>query len=466
MGERELVGLAGFGVLLLLIILRVPVALAMVSVGVGGAWALSLVAPYLRFAPYLSQFKTLTWNVVSSYELSVVPLFILMGHLAAQANLSRDLFQGLNVLVGRLRGGVAMAAVLACGGFGAVCGSSLATASTMGRIALPELRRLGYADDLATGSLAAGGSLGILIPPSVALVVYAIVVETSVVAMFQAAIVPGLIAVALFVAVIALRVGLRPAVAPATPRLERSVRRRALRRLVPVLGLFGAIILGLGAGLFTPTPAAGVGVFGVLVYGLWLRARLGPEEGLGWRGMVAAMRATAVTAGMLYFILIGAEVLKGFFARSGLPAALADAVAAASLGPWLVLGLVLVVLILLGCVMESLSMILVVVPFVFPVLVDLNGGDLVSASRAAYGLGSEELKVWFGVLALIVVELGLMTPPVGLNVFIIRAVSSGVSMATIFRGVGPFFCAELLRVLLIVSVPGVALLVPRLFQAM
>lgn len=462
MGERELVGLAGFGVLVLLIALRVPVALAMMTVGVGGSWVLSLVAPYLRFGPYLAQFKTLTWSVVSSYELSVIPLFILMGYLAAYANLSRDLFQGINVLVGRLRGGVAMAAVIACAGFGAVCGSSLATASTMGRIALPELRRLGYADGLATGTLAAGGSLGILIPPSVALVVYAIVVEASVVAMFQAAILPGLVAVVFFVVVIAARVRLRPALAPPTPPMTREASRLALRRLVPVIVLFGAIVLGLGAGLFTPTPAAGIGVFGVLIYGLWLRARCGAGEGLGRREIAAALRATAVTAGMLYFILVGAEVLKGFFARSGLPAALAEWVGTASLDPWLVLGLVLGLLILLGCVMESLSMILVVVPFVFPVLLDLNGGDLATAATSAYGLSAEELKIWFGVLALIVVELGLITPPVGLNVFIIRAVSPGVSMGTIFRGVLPFFGIELLRVVLILAVPGLALWLPRL----
>jgi len=462
MGERELVGLAGFGVLVLLIALRMPVAVAMVVVGIGGSWVLSLVAPFLRFGPYLSQFKTLTWSVVSSYELSVLPLFILMGYLAAHAKLSSDLFQGINAVVGRWRGGVAMAAVIACAGFGAVCGSSLATASTMGRIALPELRRLGYADRLATGTLAAGGTLGILIPPSVALVVYAIVVEASVVSMFQAAILPGVLAILLFMTVIAVWVRVHPAVAPAAPPQPSAQRRAAIRRLVPVLGLFGAIILGLGAGLFTPTPAAGAGVFGVLVYGLWLRLRHGPSEGLGWRQMAAAVRATAVTAGMLYFILIGAEVLKGFFARSGLPLALADWAGAASLDPWLVLGVVLVLLIVLGCVMDSLSMILVVVPFVFPVLVDLNGGDLATAASSAFGLSSEELKIWFGVLALVVVELGLITPPVGLNVFIIRAVGTGVPMGTIFRGVMPFFGVEVLRVLLLLAVPGLVLLVPRL----
>ncbi|MQX38439.1 TRAP transporter large permease [Roseospira navarrensis] len=459
MDERALVGAAGFLLLFVLIALRIPVALAMVLVGIGGNYALSIVAPFLRFEPYLAQFKTLTWSVVSNYALSVVPLFILMGYLASHANLSRDLFQGMNVLVGRLRGGVAMAAVMACAGFGAVCGSSLATASTMGRVALPELRRLNYADGLATGALAAGGTLGILIPPSVALVVYAIVVEASVVEMFQAAILPGVIAVALFVAVIALRVRLNPALAQPAPPPDAAARRRALRRLVPVLAIFSGIILGLGLGLFTPTPAAAVGVFAVLVYGVILKVRTG--EGLGVREIGDAIRDTAVTAGMIGFILFGAEVLKGFFARSGLPATLADWAASGAAEPWTVLVLVLVGLIVLGCFMDSLSMILVVVPFLFPVLLELNGGDWVTAADAAYGMGAEDLKIWFGILALVVVELGLITPPVGLNVFIIRAVSPGVRMGTIFRGVLPFFGVELGRVVLLVLLPGLALWLPH-----
>jgi len=458
MDERVLVGGAGLGVLFLLIMVRVPVALAMVMVGIGGNYALSIVAPFLRFGPYLAQFKTLTWSVASNYSLSLVPLFILMGYLAAHANLSRDLFQGLNVLVGRLRGGVAMAAVLACAGFGAVCGSSLATASTMGRVALPELKRLNYADGLATGALAAGGTLGILIPPSVALVVYAIVVETSVVEMFQAAIVPGLIAVVLFVAVIAVRVWLNPALARPAPPPDAAARRAALMRLLPVVVIFSVIVMGLGMGLFTPTPGAAVGVFAVLAYGMLLKWRTG--SGLGRREIADAVRDTAVTAGMIGFILFGAEVLKGFFARSGLPAALAEWAASGAADPWTVLILVLVGLVVLGCFMDSLSMILVVVPFLFPVLLELNGGDWVTAADAAYGMGTEDLKIWFGILALVVVELGLITPPVGLNVFIIRAVSPGVSMGAIFRGVLPFFCVELGRVALIVAVPWLALWLP------
>ncbi len=459
MAERELIGVGGLVVLFVLLGLRVPVGLAMVAVGVGGNYVLSLVVPYLRFEPYLKQFKTLLWNGVANYDLSVVPLFILMGYLASHANLSRDLFQGVNALVGRLRGGVAMAAIGACAGFGAVCGSSLATASTMGRVALPELKRMRYDPRLATGTLAAGGTLGILIPPSVALVVYAIIVEASIIEMFQAAIVPGLIAVAFFVAVIAVQVRLRPEIAPTAEPLSADERRAALLRLVPVLAIFGAIILGLGAGLFTPTPAAGIGVFAILAYGLLLRLR---GEGLSGAGIRLSLLDTAVTAGMIYFILFGAEVLKGFFTRAGLPSALADWAAASGLDPWAVLIAMLAILILLGCFMESMAMILVVVPFFWPTLVDLNGGDYVTAETAVYGMDPEQLKIWFGVLALVVVELGLITPPVGLNVFIISSLARDTPMGDVFRGVMPFFGSEILRVGLLLLFPALTLMLPRL----
>lgn len=461
MGERELIGLAGLLLLFLLLALRVPVGLAMILVGIGGNYALSLVVPFLRFEPYVKQFKTLLWNVVANYDLSVVPLFVLMGFLASQANLSRDLFQGINALIGRFRGGVAMAAIGACAGFGAVCGSSLATASTMGRIALPELKRMNYDAKLATGTLAAGGALGILIPPSVALVIYAILVEASIIRMFQAAVIPGLIAVAFFVMVVALLVRIKPGIAPLADPMGREAWGYAIRRLIPVLAIFGAIVLGLGAGLFTPTPAAAVGVFAILGYGLWLR-RSG--EGLSAAGIRQSLLDTAVTAGMIYFILFGAEVLKGFFTRAGLPAALAQWSATGGLDPWVVLVAMLLILILLGCFMESLAMILVVVPFFWPVLIDLNGGEAVTAATAAYGLDTDSLKLWFGILVLVVVELGLVTPPVGLNVFIISSLSRDTAMADVFRGVMPFFGAEIVRVGLLLAFPILTLLVPRLLS--
>lgn len=460
MNERELVGLAALLVLFVLLLLRMPVAVAMLVTGIGGSWVLSLVAPFLRFEPYLRQFKTLFWNTVASYDLSVVPLFILMGYLASHGGLARDLFAGIQALVGRRRGGVAMAAIGACAGFGAVCGSSLATASTMGRVALPELARLGYHPRLSTGTLAAGGTLGILIPPSVPLVIYAIVVEASILEMFQAAIVPGLLAILFFLAVIAIQVRRDPSLAPAAVAMEPAERRAALLRLLPVLLLFGAIILGLGIGLFTPTPAAGVGVCLILLYGLLLRA-LG-RGGIGRVEIGRAVLDTAVTSSMIYLILFAAEVLKGFFARTGLPAAIASWAAGSGLDPWLVLAAMLLLLVLLGCFLESLSMVVVVLPFFWPVLVELNGGEDVVAATAAYGLGNEELKVWFGILALVVVELGLVTPPVGLNLFIIGSLAPNVPMRETVRGVLPFLASEGIRILLLLAFPLLTLGLPRL----
>ena len=250
--ERELVGLAGLVVFFALLALRMPVGLAMIAVGIGGNWALSLAAPYLRFGPYLASYKSLLWENMASYSLSVVPLFVLMGFLASHAGLSRDLFHGINALMGRFRGGVAMAAIGACAGFGAVCGSSLATASTMGRIALPEMERLRYAPRLATGTLAAGGTLGILIPPSIALVIYAIIVEASIIGMFQAAIVPGLLAVVFFIGVIAVLVRVNPGLAPDPAPMARAERTRALIRLAPVLAIFGRSSRGWAWGCSRP----------------------------------------------------------------------------------------------------------------------------------------------------------------------------------------------------------------------
>ncbi|MEO3416683.1 TRAP transporter large permease [Roseovarius sp. CAU 1744] len=454
------IGVIGLIVLFGLLILRMPVGIAMILVGIGGTWVLSHAVSYIRFVPYLKQFKSLLWENVANYDLSVVPLFVLMGYIAAEARLSSDLFKGLEALMSRLRGGVAMAAVAACGGFGAVCGSSLATAATMGKVALPELKKLGYAPSLASGSLAAGGTLGILIPPSVALVIYAIIVEGSILKMFQAAIVPGMIAVLGFILVIAIQVRLNPSLAPDPTQMEPDERRKAVRRLWPVIAIFGGIILGLGFGLFTPTPAASIGVFAIAAYGFILRGLTG--EGLNLAGLLRAIRATAITSGMIYLILFGAEVLKGFFTRTNLPQALSDWAATSGMEPMTILVIMLCIFIILGCFMESLAMILVVVPFFWPTLIALNGGEYVTAETSAFGLDPEELKIWFGILALIVVELGLITPPVGLNVFIISSLARDTPMSTVFRGVMPFLGAEILRVGLLLLIPALTLFVPRL----
>jgi tripartite ATP-independent transporter DctM subunit len=458
MGERELVGLAGLLFLFILIGFRIPVALSMLVAGIVGSFALSIAAPFLKFGPYMLQFKSALWSNVANYDLSVVPLFIFMGFLAAEAGLSRDLFAGFSALFGKIRGGVAMAAIGACAGFGAVSGSSIATASTMSKVSLPELRKLKYDDGLATGALAAGGTLGILIPPSVALVIYAIVVEGSIIEMFQAAVLPGLLAVVFFIFVIWLRVHLNPELAPKAKVLSKKERNEALWRLVPVLLIFGTIIMGLGIGLFTPTPAAAMGVLVILLYGFI--SRFFSQTYLTVQKLRNSILSTAKTAGMIYFILFAADVLKGFFARSGLPVALTDLVANSGFEPYFILVLMLLLLIVLGCFMESLSMILVVVPFFWPTLIELNGGDYVTAADAAFGMTADQLIIWFGILALVVVELGLITPPVGLNVFVIKSFVPDTPMSTIFRGVMPFFAIEIFRITLLLLFPALCLYLP------
>jgi tripartite ATP-independent transporter DctM subunit len=430
-------GLIGLGALIALIAIRVPIGHAMLLVGAAGIAVLS--GP----AILLSQLKTLVYSQFSIYDLSVLPMFVLMGNIASRAGLSRDLFRAANAWLGWLRGGVAMSAIAACAGFGAVCGSSLATASTMGQVALPELRRYRYSPELATGTLAAGGVLGILIPPSVVLVVYAIVVEASIIDMFSAAFIPGLIAVVMFLITIAIYVRVRPNAGPPGDRVSREEFIAATVGVGPVLAIFGVVIGGIYFGLFNPTPAAAVGVFLVTVLAVARRA-----VGLG--GMREALLDTAKTSGMIYLILLGAQLLNIFMARGGVPQAAAEMMATSGLAPLEVLVLLLVGLIVLGCLMDSLSMILLAIPFFWPVVSGLD-----------FGMSVEELKIWFGILALIVVELGLITPPVGMNVFVINSLARDVPMSRTFLGVMPFFVAELIRVALIIAFPALSLWLPH-----
>jgi len=392
----------------------------------------------------MSQLKDLAYIQFSIYDLSVVPMFVLMGNLATKAGLSRELFRAANAWVGWVRGGVAMSAIIACAGFGAVCGSSLATASTMGKVALPELRHYKYSGSLATGTLAAGGVLGILIPPSVVLVVYAIIVEANIIAMFMAAMIPGLLAVGLFLVTIAIYVRFFPESGPSREPMDRQEFWNATLGVLPVLGIFIAVIGGIYFGLFNPTPAAAAGVFLVGVLGIYRGLIKIPQ-------LKGALLETAKTSGMIYLILLGAEMLKIFMSRGGVPQAAVEIMQSSGLDPITILLLMLVSLIILGCLMDSLSMILLAMPFFWPVIDGLD-----------FGLGPEELKIWFGILALIVVELGLITPPVGMNVFVIHAMAEDIPMSETFKGVMPFFGAELLRVLLLVAFPGIVLWLPRL----
>lgn len=437
MEYEMIVGLTGLGCLIALIAIRVPIAYSMILVGGIGVTVLS------GSSIFMSQLKDLAYIQFSIYSLSVIPMFVLMGNVASQAGLSKDLFRAANAWVGWARGGVAMSAILACAGFGAVCGSSLATASTMGKVALPELRRYHYKGSLATGTLAAGGVLGILIPPSIVLVIYAILVEANIITLFMAALIPAAIAVVFFLITIAIYVRLKPNSGPAREAIDRHEFWRATFGVLPVIVIFGAVIGGLYLGLYNPTPAAAVGVFLVTAYGIFRGTVRLPE-------FKVSLYDTAKTTGMIYLILLGAEMLKIFMSRGGVPQAAAEMIANSSLSPMVVLVLMLVALIILGCLMDSLSMILLVIPFFWPVVSELD-----------FGLGEEEMKIWFGILALVVVELGLITPPVGMNVFVISAMAKDVPMRETFIGVLPFFGVELIRVALLISFPIITLWLPR-----
>ncbi len=449
MTDPIMLGLTGLAALLGLIMLRMPVAYAMILVGGIGT---AVIVPN-GGAMLLNQLKTLAYGRFSVYDLAVIPMFLLMGALATRAGLSRALFRAANAWFGRFRGGTAMAAVAACAGFGALSGSSLATASTMGRVALPELRRMRYSGALATGTLAAGGVLGILIPPSVVLIVYAVLVEANIVTMFVAAVVPGLLAVVFFMLTIAVYVAIFPNSGPAAGPADRAEFRAANLAVIPVVAIFALVLGGIYAGFFNPTPAAAVGVFLVWLYGLAHRR-------LSWQDMRTALFETASMTGMIYLILLGAELMKIFLARARLPQVTADWIAGTGLEPFTVLLILLAALILLGCLMDSLSMILLVIPFFWPVLVALNGGPFQGAEGSGFGMSTDDLKIWFGILALVVVELGLITPPVGMNVFVISAFAKDVPMSQTFRGVAPFFGAELLRVGLILFFPVIVLWLP------
>ena len=438
--ESFLVGVVGLAGLLLLIAVRVPIAYTMILVGIGGVDLQS--GP----AVILNQLKDLAYAQFSNYDLSVLPMFMLMGALAARCGLSRDLFRGANAWLGRFRGGVAMAAVAACAGFGAVCGSSTATASTMGQVALPELRRYRYSGALATGTVAAGGTLGILIPPSVVLIVYAIIVEVNIVTMFAAALIPGLLAAVMFMP------PSRSMSAWCRARGRRARRCRGASSLaatlatLPVLVIFAVVIGGIYAGIYSPTAAAAIGVVLVVLYGV-SRGRL---SGAGMRD---GLLETARTSGMIFLILLGAELLKIFMSRAGVPQAAAAALQTSGLSPMEIMVLIILVFLVLGCLMDSLSMVILAIPFFWPVVAGLD-----------YGLSENETKIWFGIIILVVVEIGLITPPVGLNVFIINAMARDVPMRQTFQGVVPFLASEAVRVTLLVAFPAISLFLPRLLQ--
>lgn len=423
-----------FPVLLALIFIRVPIGLAMALCGLVGAYLM-----YGTPVPLLNQLKQVTFSAFSNYNLSVIPLFLLMGQFAALGGLSRSLFKAAEAWIGHYKGGVAMAAVGACAGFGAICGSSLATAATMGQVALPELRRAGYAGGLATACLAAGGTLGILIPPSVVLVIYAILTEQNIAKLFLAAFVPGILAAVGYLIVISIYVRLKPDSAGSVAPLPAAERWKALSSTWPVIVIFLAVVGGIYTGIFTPAEGAAVGAFGTGL-AAWLAG------GLNDKTLREAIYGTAVATGMIFMIVLGAGLYNTFLALSQLPQVLAQWVIGQGLNAWLVLTLILLVYLLLGCVMDSLSMILLTIPIFFPMVMGLD-----------FGMTPEETAIWFGILVLIVVEVGLITPPVGMNLFVINNLAPGVPIAQTYRSVAPFVISDLVRTAILAAFPSITL---------
>lgn len=432
-------GLLGFAAVLALVLLRVPIAFAMGIVGMVG-FTLET-----SFRASISMVARLIIDTSQNYGLSVVPLFILMGLFVNKAGISRELYTASNAFLGHLRGGLAMATIVACGGFAAISGSSLATAATMSKVAMPEMRRYNYADSLSTASIAAGGTLGILIPPSVILVIYGLLTETSIGKLFIAGVIPGAIGILFYLLAVRYAVWRDPDAGPPGGRVSWRGRLRALRSVWAVLLLFFLVIGGLYGVFdveplniaFSPTEAAGMGAMGAFLIAL-ARRRLSLADTL------EVLSETAMTAASLFAVLIGAWIFSNFVNIAGLPQALSGIVTAYDVAPWMVMAMIIGIYILLGCVFESLSMLLLTVPIFFPVVI---------------GLGFD--PIWFGIVVVVVTEISLITPPVGMNVFVLKSVVRDVSTGTIFRGVTPFWGMDILRLLLLLALPGLVLFLPN-----
>lgn len=432
MSDAE-IGVLGLLVLFALIMIRLPVAIGLMLVGVGGyalvdGWKVATIVA--GEVPY---------ELAAGYSLSVVPLFVLMGAVAARSNMAQELFDSAHALFSGRRGGLAMATVGACAAFGSICGSSLATAATMTRVSVPEMLRHGYARTLATGSVIAGGTLGILIPPSVILVIYAVIAEQSVAALFAAALLPGILLALLQVVVVSGWTRLDSSIAPDSERLPWGARLAALAGAWKLLLLFALSVGGIYLGLFSPTEAAAIGAFGAIVIAVVTRS-------IDLEGMISAFVETVTTTAMLFFIILGATLFGRFIVLTQIPAALTGWVEGMALSPVLVIVVMVAFYFLLGCFLESISMMLITVPVFLPL---------------AIAMGFD--PVWFGVLVVIVVEVGLMTPPVGMNIFVVRAQMPEIPLQALYAGILPFLLANLALIALLLAIPEIALWLPDLF---
>ena len=422
-----------FGIMLVLMAVRVPIAVSMFAAG-----ALGYVMQ-TGWSPFANFLNTAAFARFASYDLSVIPLFILMGNFATQGGISKALFDFAVGVMGRFKGGLAMASVLACAAFGAICGSSVATAATITRVALPELQRHGYSGRLSTGTLAASGTLGILIPPSVPLVIYAILTEQNIAKLFAAAMIPGIIAMFGYMIAIAIYVRLVPGQAPEVDDNPAHLTFSAVLGVTPMLAIFLIVFGGIYGGFFTPTEGAGVGAAATFVAALL-------KGEIDWGKFKNCFYATAESSAMIFLIFIGADMMNSALALTQVPNQLAGVVNSWGLSPLMVVVAILIFYVVLGAVMDELSMILLTIPIFFPMVMGLD-----------FGLPKESVAIWFGIMVLMVVEFGLLAPPVGLNVYVVNGMAKNVPIAESYRGVMPFLVSDTLRTLLLLFFPGISL---------
>lgn len=428
-----LVGIIGIAVLIILLFSGISIAAAMAVVGFAGFGIL------IGFEPALGLLKTVPYTTFAEHSLSVIPLFILMGSFALAAGMSEDLFNAVYKWIGHWRGGVAQATIVGCACFAAISGSSLATAATLGAIALPEMKKYKYDDGLATGAVAAGGSVGILIPPSVILIIYGIITEQSIGKLFLAGFIPGIMETVFYIFTIWYLTYFKPHHGPRGPKTSGREKLKALKKTWEVVFLFIVVIGGIYRGVFTPTEAAGVGAFGTFFFAL-VKGRL------TWQNFKESLVNTTRTTGMLFFIILGAMLFGYFLSVTRLPADLAGSVSELAVNRYIILAIILIVTVALGCIMDSMAIVLLTIPVFYPMII---------------GLGFD--PIWFGILVVRVTEMGLITPPVGLNVFIIRGIS-GVPIGTIFRGVFPHLIADALQVIVLIIFPQISLFLPSLMK--
>jgi len=429
-----LAALAGFALLIGVSIAGVPIAFSMLAIGFAGFALFRDV----NAASYMV--GQIAYETAQNYGLSVLPMFVLMGNFINHARLSNELYDAANAFLGHRRGGLAMATIVACGGFAAVSGSSVATAATMGKVAIPEMRRFGYSDRLAAGAVAAGGTLGILIPPSVVMVIYGILTSTDIGKLFAAGILPGLLGILLYVAAVRYAVWRHPDAGPPGARTSWPARWAALRNVWAVAGLFLLVIGGLYLGIFTPTEAAGIGATGAFAVALARRTLTFPVL---LQVLVETVRTTAV----MFAVLIGGLVFSNFVNIAGMPAAISAWVGSLPIAPVAVIFAIIAIYFVLGCVLESMTMILLTIPVFFPIV---------------QALGFD--PVWFGIIVVVVTEISLITPPVGLNVFVISGMFREIGTANVFRGVAPFIAADVIRIVVLVLVPWISLVLPSFLK--